>query len=760
MDIDQEQLNFDDSGILILNISLAVIMFGVALGIKLDDFKAIVKQPRGAIIGLLSQFVALPALTYFLVWLIEPRASLAMGMFMVAACPGGNVSNFMSSLSKGNAALSVTITAFATALSIFMTPLNFTWYAGMYAPTAEVLQEFSVDPLKVIPIIGLILVVPLVSGMFVAHKFPKFKEKITKPFKIFSILFFIGFLCVMFAANFDLFLDYIGEIIILVLAHNALALLSGYFWAWLGGLPQADRRSLSIETGIQNSGLGLAIIFAVFICTGDPDCPPGQPPLGGMAFVAAWWGIWHIVSGLSLSAIWSRIEPRPNMDGFNPLYALFKLFYKNFGFPHFYRKLDVNGGMKELPARGGMLFASNHHNAFVDPMLIGAWSRRQPRFLVRADIFANPIARAALNGLKMFPIYRREDGMGTMGKNVDILDQMVNVVVNEGSLVIFPEGTQSRDSRLRTFRKGIARIGLAAQAKLPEGAAPVHIVPVSFNYSNLTDFRADCNILYGKAISMADYMDQYKEHPAKAYRQVIAELQKRIIEGMVHVESKEHYEEIFKLKDILVHEEAQAQGKWELRPAEGAIAQQKAVLALGKIAEEAPETFTEITTKGAELTKKRSDLSLPFGKIKYEPWSMGKLLFSAWAWLWTLPLFLFGWINNGLALGSVGLIAKKLFKNDMFHMSIKIAGGPLLTFPLFYGLQTLLVYLIFDWKIALGYLISLPITCLASLHLGEWGKRIREEWRYRKAAQNQSNEVEAARKLREEIVAELKKQSI
>lgn len=742
MDIDQATLHFEESGILILNISLAIIMFGVALGIKVDDFKAIAKQPKGAILGMLSQFIFLPALTFVLVLLLEPRPSMALGMFMVAACPGGNVSNFMSSLSKANVALSVTLTAFATALSLLLTPLNFTLYASLYAPTADMLKEFSVNPLDVIPTILLILIVPLVVGMFVAYKFPKFKEVISKPMRIFSILFFLGFLAVMFFKNFDLFTAYIDEIIVLVLLHNGLALMSGYFWGWISGLPQADRRSLAIETGIQNSGLGLAIIFAVF------------NGLGGMAFVAAWWGIWHIVSGLSLSAVWSRIKPKPNLDGFNPLYDLLHILYGRLVIPNFFRKLDVVGS-EQLPTEGGMLMASNHHNAFVDPIVMAAYSGRQTRFLVRADIFEKPIANAALKSLKMWPIYRREDGMETLEKNKAIMEEMELMIGGGGCLTIFPEGTQARESRLRRFRKGIARMGLSAQERLPEGAAPVYIIPVSFNYSNLTEFRADCCLRYGEPICMADYMDLYKEHPAKAYRQIIAELQERIIEGMVHVENLENYEEIINLKDLMVPEHAIAAGKRELRPTESVKAQQTSVRVLNEMQKSEPDAFNQLIHKGLEWKGRCATLGIQKGQAAFTPWSTGKIVGSVLAWLLALPVFLLGWATHLIPAFLVKKMAEGIFKNDMFHMSIKLAAGPLLMFPLFYAIQTTVVWLLLGPWAGLVFLVLLPFLYIGALKLKEWGSRILAEWKYKKVSDSQPEEVEQVRNLQKELVREI-----
>ncbi len=296
--IDAIRLNFNSDSLFILNICLAVIMFGIALEIKTSDFKIILSNPRAAILGLISQFIVLPLLTFILILILKPHPSIALGMILVAACPGGNISNFMSHLAKANAALSVGLTSLATFLSLLMTPLNFKLYGSLYEPTATILTSIQLDFIEVSKTVLLIILLPLLAGIMVQHRLPKLSERMAPFFRIGSILIFIAFVVIAFSNNLDLFVNYIHLVIGLVFLHNLLALLTGYSLASIGKLAPKDRRTLAIETGIQNSGLGLVLIFAFF------------DGLGGMALVAAWWGIWHIITGLGLALFWSRKAPR------------------------------------------------------------------------------------------------------------------------------------------------------------------------------------------------------------------------------------------------------------------------------------------------------------------------------------------------------------------------------------------------------------------------------------------------------------------
>jgi BASS family bile acid:Na+ symporter len=304
--MDSVELNFSQGGLLILNIAIAVIMFGVALEIKLQHFKELMIKPKPVIIGFISQFFLLPMLTLGLVLAFGGNltAGVAMGMILVAACPGGNISNFLSTHAKGNPALSVSLTAIATMLAIILTPFNFYLYGKLYNNLGpwtdnELLRELTINPVEMIKTVLILLGIPIVLGMLVNHKLPALTEKIKKPIKAFSLIFFMGMVVMMFVNNYDHFIKYIFWIFIVVLIHNALALSSGFGFAKLFRLDSRNSRTIAIETGIQNSGLGLVLLF-------NPNIFPQDLALGGMMIVTAWWGIWHILAGLTIATIWRR----------------------------------------------------------------------------------------------------------------------------------------------------------------------------------------------------------------------------------------------------------------------------------------------------------------------------------------------------------------------------------------------------------------------------------------------------------------------
>ncbi len=259
LNLDNIRLNFSAGGMKIINIVLALVMFGVALGINPSEFKTVFARPKSAIIGLFCQWFLLPAMTFLLILLFRNQITpmVAMGMILVASCPGGNISNFMSSLSKANVELSVSLTAITTLGATVITPFNFAFWGGLYTKFLSryadaALQPLHIDVWQTLETVFILLGIPLVLGMLFVRFFPKIAEKMKKPFQYFSLLFFIGMVVLSFSNNFNLFLNYIFYIFIIVLIHNALALSIGYTTGSVFRLPSKDRRTLTIEVGIQN----------------------------------------------------------------------------------------------------------------------------------------------------------------------------------------------------------------------------------------------------------------------------------------------------------------------------------------------------------------------------------------------------------------------------------------------------------------------------------------------------------------------------
>jgi BASS family bile acid:Na+ symporter len=290
-------IQIDATGQLILGAVLALIMFGVALDLRFADFADVLKRPLAPLSGLAAQLIILPAVTWAITMVMQPPPSVALGMMVVAACPGGNLSNLITHMARGNTALSVSMTGISSLLAVVTTPLNIVFWASLNPATAVLLRQVSVEPVGFIGSTVLMLGLPMVAGMLAVRHLPRLAARLRRPFQILSFLFLIAFILGTTAANGKHFITFL-QVLPLVILHNAVAILLGWLAAKVWRLSEYDTRAMTIEVSMHNSGLGLALILNHF------------DALGGAALIAAGWGVWHIVSGWALAAWWKRKDRR------------------------------------------------------------------------------------------------------------------------------------------------------------------------------------------------------------------------------------------------------------------------------------------------------------------------------------------------------------------------------------------------------------------------------------------------------------------
>ena len=296
--VDEIRLNFNPASLMLLNAVLSFPMFGIALDTRAEDFRRLLRMPVAFAVGIVAQFIFLPAITFGLTLVIGAAPSIALGMILVACCPPGNVSNILTHRAGGNVALSVSMTAVSNALSIVAMPLNLAFWASLHPTASGLLKSIALDPAEMLLHIFLIIGLPFVMGVGLSRAAPGLTGRVKRPLRIISFLTLIGFIVGAIAGNWRYFLDYVGLVIVAVALHDGLAFALGWGVARAARLPDYDSRAMSFEVGIRNAGLGLGLIFTFF------------DGLGGMAVVAGVWGFWDIIAGLVLAAWWAR---RPAM---------------------------------------------------------------------------------------------------------------------------------------------------------------------------------------------------------------------------------------------------------------------------------------------------------------------------------------------------------------------------------------------------------------------------------------------------------------
>ncbi|WP_026453404.1 bile acid:sodium symporter family protein [Saccharomonospora iraqiensis] len=292
-DVDAIRIEFEPSSLTTLKIVLGAILFGIALDTRPADFVAAARRPGTIALGVLAQFLLLPAITFVLTLVLDVRASVALGMLLVACCPPGNVSNVLTHRARGDVALSVSMTGVGNVLAIVLMPLNLAFWGGLHPTGHTVLREIELGAADMLAEVGFVIGLPFAAGLTIARLQPGLARVGARVLGPVSFLALAGVIVVGVADNWGVFLDYIGVVLLAVFLHDAVALGTGFGVAKLTRLPQASTKAMTFEVGIRNSGLGLLLVFSFF------------DGLGGMALVAAWWGIWDIIAGLTVAQLWS-----------------------------------------------------------------------------------------------------------------------------------------------------------------------------------------------------------------------------------------------------------------------------------------------------------------------------------------------------------------------------------------------------------------------------------------------------------------------
>ena len=269
----------------VINPMLGLIMFGMGMSLRIEDFKMVFSRPRDITVGCVAQFTVMPLLAWGLSRLFALDDALTVGVMLVGCCPGGTASNVITYLAKGDLALSVGMTATSTVLAPVLTPLLVWLLVG---------QTVNVDVAGMLLSILWVVILPIVAGLLVKWLWPRFSQQATAYLPAVSSLTICAIVLIIIAANASKLLAGGMVIILVVVLHNLCGLSLGYLIGVLLHLPSAKRKAISIEVGMQNSGLASSLAtlhFAAFPMASIPG---------------ALFSVWHNISGAIIARLYSR----------------------------------------------------------------------------------------------------------------------------------------------------------------------------------------------------------------------------------------------------------------------------------------------------------------------------------------------------------------------------------------------------------------------------------------------------------------------
>ncbi len=283
---------------IVLSAVIALMVFSISLDLKLQDFQRVAREPRAVIGGLIPQFLLFPVGTWLATMALDLPPQIEAAMMLVAACPGGTTSSFITHFGRGNAALSLSISAVGAFISLVLTPLNFSWMVAANPATLQWVKTLAIDPWAIWQTLTLLMALPLTAGLAFSRWLPALTAKIRKPLSKVAVTALVIFVVASIFAQRHLLTPDVLPILLVVVMHNAAGLLLGYAAAAVLRLDRPERRAIVIGTGMQNVGFALGIVAVQF----HSDLQ--------MVIFTSLWGVWHSISGLGLALFWRRSQSK------------------------------------------------------------------------------------------------------------------------------------------------------------------------------------------------------------------------------------------------------------------------------------------------------------------------------------------------------------------------------------------------------------------------------------------------------------------
>lgn len=293
--IDQAEFYFSQRAGIAFAVMVGFLVFAVSLDLTWRRFRRVLEAPKAPAIGLVAQFVVLPAVAFAVGRLLAGTPSVAIGLLLVTCCPGGALSNYLTGVAKGDVATSISMTAVSTIVCIVVTPLLFAFWASLNPATAQLLREIDIDAKRVVMVLMIMLVVPVAAGMLIRARAAAKAERMRKWVRRFAMLVFGTVVALVLGANLELLLSYAVLALSPIVVTFAIAVGLGWLLARSVRLIAAERRAVAIEVAMQNVALAIAMAVAFF------------PTLAGVAVTSAMWGVVHLTLGSLLAAAWPRL---------------------------------------------------------------------------------------------------------------------------------------------------------------------------------------------------------------------------------------------------------------------------------------------------------------------------------------------------------------------------------------------------------------------------------------------------------------------
>jgi 1-acyl-sn-glycerol-3-phosphate acyltransferase len=440
---------------------------------------------------------------------------------------------------------------------------------------------------------------------------------------------------------------------------------------------------------------------------------------------------------------------KKSIDRFSLRYRLLKT-YATFVHWIFYRRIEVKF-RERIPQNRPVLLAPNHQNALMDAMAPLLTTRHDSVFLARADIFKKKFVAGILRLFKILPVYRIRDGASELGKNEEVFQEAMDVLLRKKCPVaIMPEGNHGNKRRLRPLVKGIFRVAFQAQEKYGEQPGVV-IVPVGIDYSNYTNFRGKLFLQFGEPIEVYEYYPAYLENQAKTINMIRTRLAEEMRKYIIDIQSEDFYEMYMLLRDVYNDEMRKQTGQMKSSLYNRLVADQQMILKLHEIEQSEGEKINALDKLCNTYKEGVEDLGMRDWLFKHSRYSWMGLILADLGMLALFPVFMYGMIVNYFPYWLTAKISKKL-KDPQFHSTFKFVIG-LILFPLYYLILFIPLWIVTDpWWIKWAFFASLPLIGLFAHTYFIWFKKLRSLWKYQLRTSRKDEQLQSLKNLRKNII--------
>jgi len=384
----------------------------------------------------------------------------------------------------------------------------------------------------------------------------------------------------------------------------------------------------------------------------------------------------------------------------------FKYIIPPFSFRVYFRRIFYSN-LKKVPMDKPLLFVGNHQNSFMDGILVGSYLPQPLHFLMRADMFRKPFARFCLRELNVAPVYRLEEGIENVHKNLETFSGIYDILKNNGNLVVFSEGICVQEKRLQKLRKGTARMAFGALEKF---GLDVHIVPVGINYTYPSKFRKEVMINFHESFSIKELKEDYQKSPAKALLTFNEKVDSRLRKEVIIVEDPENDWIAEQLLIMGRNNFVLPLFKWRFDSDDRRMLEKTVCEKVNYLSNTSPEKLDFLKLKVKDYT----DL-LANSKITDVNFAR-KLDYTALRYLAILagfPVFIAGYLTNLIPFIIPRYICYKLIKDLRFYSSVYVSSGTIL-YLIYFPVLLILATVFLGW---IGFLLGILVPLAGYLVL-------------------------------------------